>query len=175
MALSPRLIRQFAIGVGALLVGAVIGQVYRSTRTKPAGTDPAGSSSATIFDPNASDGGSPQQYPVKRDGHLQGGALRPMDEEIFAAIASGQLEQAHLDDVFPSKPYRVRMVGSMAPRKWISVVFIDLQRDGKFEERWDLTTDDVVRVVFRKPRGDNFAADDADPKFSLRRGTWQAF
>ena len=174
MALSPKMLRQLALGVGALLVGAVIGQIWRTTRTKDTAS-PAASSSATIFDPNAADGGSPQVYPVKADPRMTGIPLRPMDREIFAALASGQLEPVHLDDVFPSKPYRVSMIGSMKPRKWISVVLVDLTRDGKWDERWDLTQTDVVRTVFKKPRTDAVGADETDYKFSLRQGTWQGF
>jgi hypothetical protein len=174
MALNPRHIRLVALGVGMLAVGAIIGQVYRSSKAKPT-SGPDAASSATIFDPSAADGGSPQIYPVKPDPHLTGIQLRPMDQEIFAAIASGQLEAAHLDDVFPSKPYRVKMIGSMVPRKWISVVLVDLTRDGKWDERWDLSQTDVVRAIFKKPRTDELGVDDTDPKFSLRTGTWQGF
>lgn len=176
MALSNKLIRQLAIAAGALLVGAVLGQVWRSTR-KPVGSSPAGSASATIYDPNAADGGG-QVYNLKADTRLKGFPLRQMDREIFAAISSGQLDQSHLQDVFPGQPYRVRMIGSMSgpvATHWVSVVLVDTNRDGKWDERWDLKRDEVDRTIFRKPREEQVAADDADAKFALRQGTWQGF
>ncbi len=169
MALSSKLIRQLAIAAGALLVGAVLGQVWRSSR--PSRPSPAPSSSATIFS-GAPDGG--QIYNLKTDPRLQGVQLRQMDREIFAAIASGQLNQSHMDDVFPSQPYRVKLVGSI-PEHWIGVVLIDLTRDGKWDERWDMKHDDVDRLVFRHPSADNFAGEPSDAKFSLRSGHWQGF
>ncbi len=175
MALSPRLIRQLAIGAGALLVGAIIGQMYRSSRTHR-GTAPAASASKTQYDQNALDGGG-QTYPMKPDPRFKAGtALRPMDREIFAAIASGQLDQSHLQDVFPSQPYRVRMIGTMSgpvSTHWVSVVLVDTNRDGSWDERWDLKRDDVDRIIFRHPRGDNVGPDDSDPRFALKQGIWQ--
>ena len=92
----------------------------------------------------------------------------------LAALAYGQLEPVHL---FPSKPYRVKTIGSMKPRKWTSVVLVDLERNGTWDERWDLTSDDVVRTNFKKPRteDDDVSAAPSDAKLSLRQGTWQGF
>ncbi len=169
MAVSKKLIRQVAIGAGALLVGALLGSVWRSMRSR--GVAPAGSSAATVYS-GAPDGG--QIYNLKTDPRLRGIPLRQMDREIFAAIASGQLDQSHLQDVFPSKPYRVRMIGSMATH-WISVVLVDTNRDGLWDERWDMKTDEVERIAFRHPTATELGGEESDPKFALRQGTWQGF
>jgi hypothetical protein len=58
---------------------------------------------------------------------------------------------------------------------WVSVVLVDTNRDGKWDERWDMKRDEVDRVVFRTPRETEVAAEDADPKFALRQGTWQGY
>ena len=169
MAVSNKLIRQVAIGAGALLIGAILGAVWRSTRTR--GVAPAASSSATIYF-GAPDGG--QIYSLKSDPRLQGIQIRQMDREIFAAIASGQLDQSHLEDVFPSQPYRVKMIGSI-PAHWISIVLVDSNRDGKWDERWDMKHDDVDRIVFRTPRTNDIGGDPDDARFALRNGHWQGF
>jgi hypothetical protein len=184
MALSNKVVRQLAVGAGALLLGALLGAVWRSTKTRPrpAGTTPQ--ASADVLDaadagplallwPAQRDGGA-QIYNTKPDPRLHGVGLRPMDLDIFGFIGSGQLERDRMLDVFPDKPYRVRMIGSL-PDHWVSVVLVDLNRDGKWDERWDLKPDDVDRTIFRRARETELAGEPADQRFALRRGLWQGY
>ncbi len=93
--------------------------------------------------------------------------IRPMDRDIFDKITTLKLERTQMRDVFPDRPYRVAFLGSLVERR-IGRVHVDLDRDGKFDERWELTKGGVVRIVQADP-----AAGGATVTYSLAHGRWQ--
>jgi hypothetical protein len=150
------------IGVGA--VGVFIGRA-----TSPGPELPAAAPTQSASAASAEGSARPfQQFDLTENPQARAGIpLRPMDREIFAAIMGGRIERTRMNDLFPDRPYRVALVGSVAERR-IGLVMIDMNRDGKFEERWDLKGNDVVRSVQQDP-----AAEGAGVKYALAHGRWQ--
>jgi hypothetical protein len=111
----------------------------------------------------------PQVYDYKSPSKFQAGVpLRPMDIDIFEALAGGKLQRTDLPDLFPNRPYRVRLIGS-AEERWITSALIDLDRDGKPEEAWEMKEDTIIRrdIVPGKPA--------AGTPYALRPGKWLPF
>jgi hypothetical protein len=102
-------------------------------------------------------------------GWRSGTPMRAMDREIVAAVRSGQVERSAMPDLFPDRPYRVRLAGSPATRefRW---VLVDLDRDGGWDERWDLgEPGQILRTVSRDP-----GAMGHEVLYTLAHGRWQA-
>jgi hypothetical protein len=114
--------------------------------------------------PRACAPATPQKYETEMSPkQTLGIPLRPMDKDIFAKIENGDFK--NIDDVFPDRPYRVSMVRN-ALDGYIVIVRVDLNRNGKIDERWRLTKEDVERTV--APADDVKYYDD----FTLRIGRW---
>jgi len=97
-----------------------------------------------------------------------GVSLRPMDHDIIAALQSGHVERSQVTDLFPDKPYQVRLAGSPATQQF-RFVLIDLNRDGKWDERWDLgEPGQIKREVMHDPD-----ALGHDTMYTLNQGKWQ--
>jgi hypothetical protein len=142
--------------------------------TPSANTAAPSSASARPIDAGpraAADGGgaSKQAY----DGDLQeheggsklGPKVRPMDLEIFDYIANvNKSKRGMIDDIFPKKPYRVKVL--LVEDGFVEGVWIDLNRNGKFDEQWDLAPDEVNRHLSTKDDG-RYLVD-----FRLRNGHW---
>jgi hypothetical protein len=143
---------------GVALVSFVLGRASMPVREAPAAPAPPSSE-------------PPIQLDLTEDPRATAGIpLRPMDRDVFAEIAratSGQLERIRMKDLFPDRPYKVTFVGSVAERR-IGLVLIDLNRDGTYEERWDLKRNDVVRSV----QNDTFAEANV-VRYTLAHGRWQ--
>ena len=92
-----------------------------------------------------------------------------MDADIFDALAHRPLSRTDLFDLFPDRPYHVRLVGDTL-RHRVRAVLIDLERDGTWEERWDLDDTTVTRRVLQRPAGPG-----AGTPFALRSGRWLPF
>jgi hypothetical protein len=91
-----------------------------------------------------------------------------MDRDIFAQLMDLQhMERTRMRDVFPDRPYKVVFLGSMAERR-VGSVLVDLNRDGKFEERWTIKPEEVSRLVPEDP-----ATGGQPVKYTLSRGRWQ--
>jgi len=90
-----------------------------------------------------------------------------MDRDIFAQVTALKLDRTQMKDVFPDRPYRVVFVGSISERR-IGFVMIDLDRNGTFDERWELKTSEANRIVLHDP-----AANGAEVKYTLAHGRWQ--
>lgn len=151
------LIAAFA-GVG--LLGVVLGR--QSSSTPDTAALPAASQSAA----------APEPERLKFDlaevpNYSSGVPLRPMDHDIFDKLVSLKLERTQMKDVFPDRPYRVVFVGSLAQHQ-ISQVMVDLDRDGKVDERWDIKKGDLVRNVPKDPDAQGQAV-----KYTLTHGRWQ--
>ncbi len=102
-------------------------------------------------------------------GFTGGVAMRPMDREIIAVLRSGAVDRRAMLDVFPDRPYRVRLAGS-AELQQFRFVLIDMDRDGTWDERWDLGQAGQIRRELT-PNGD------AGPEaimFTMTHGRWQA-
>jgi hypothetical protein len=90
--------------------------------------------------------------------------------EIFAKLNDiDHLKREQMNDVFPDKPYLVRFIGSVET-KVIGYVFIDMDRNGKVDEKWEIRNGTVRRTV---PHDRN-VPDDVDVQYSLFQGRWQA-
>jgi hypothetical protein len=147
------------LGVG--VVAFVLGRVSNSGREQPGPSASTATASAAVS-------AEPQVFDLAEDPRAKAGIpLRPMDRDIFDQITHLRLERSQLRDVFPDRPYRVVFVGSVAEHH-IGLVMIDLDRDGKFEERWDLKRDGVTRMVQQDP-----SAEGAQVKYTLSHGRWQ--
>jgi hypothetical protein len=110
----------------------------------------------------------PQQFDIKEDPTFHGGVpLRPMDRDIFAALADEHLQRLQLLDLLPDRPYKVRVVGSAAERRY-GALTIDLDRDGKIDERWLLKGNEVSRDVPEDP-----ASGGQPIHYTLTHGRWQ--
>jgi hypothetical protein len=170
---------RWAIGYEAVCIGLVVlaagGAVLWRAHNPVVGRQvaPSVASGAARLGVAPSNGGTqaahkPQVYDSKPEGGFQAGiSLRPMDTEIFDAIAKGGLDRnAHLD-LFPGRPYHVKLIGSLADQ-WIGMVVIDMERDGKWDERWKLKEDRVERTVFR----DEFSGG-MEVMYTLNHGRWQ--
>jgi len=91
-----------------------------------------------------------------------------MDHDIIAALQSGTVERTSMTDVFPDRPYRVRFAGSPASQTFEHVL-VDLNRDDKWDERWDLTKPGTIeRTVMHDPN-----AQDQPVMYTLVKGRWQ--
>jgi hypothetical protein len=105
----------------------------------------------------------------ERPGFTAGVAMRPMDREIIAAARSGNIDRRAMLDLFPDRPYRVRLAGSAELQQY-RFVLIDLDRDGTWDERWDLGQPGQIRRELT-PHGE------AGPQaitFTIAHGRWQA-
>lgn len=131
--------------------------------------NPVGTSSAPQPEPDAANVGlsrppKPQVYATATSPNQTIGLpLRPMDLEIFKVIETEEIKNVR--DVFPGKPYRVTMLRDHVSG-YIVVVTIDLDRNGKIDERWKLTPETVMRQASPDEKG--MFLDD----FTLRMGRW---
>jgi hypothetical protein len=136
--------------VGAVMLLVVLGiGAFRLRR--PAGITAPGQTFDYKPGPNHSPGGVP---------------VRPMDVDIFSAIEKGNLTRAQLLDLFPDRPYQVKLVANGETRR-VGIVLVDLHRSHKWDERWQLRDDGVFRYT-------HGADDNASPEilFTLRAGYW---
>ena len=147
--------------LGVAAVGIIIGRASSAPHETPP-VPTARPSASSAFDTE------PQQFDLSEIANSKAGIpLRPMDRDIIEAIQNASFDRARMNDLFPDRPYRVRLVGSLAERR-IGLVMIDLNRDGKFDERWDLTRTEISRVVH-----DDSATAGAPVKYTLGHGRWQ--
>ena len=154
--------------VAFALVGGVGIGVGRWSRHVP--EVEAKTSSPALSSAAASSAASPavQHFDLAEDPSFQAGVpLRPMDKDIFAALADARLERTRLLDLFPDRPYKARIVGSVAERRFGGVL-VDMDRDGKWDERWTLKGNEVIRLVPDDPTGGG-----TEIKYSLAHGRWQ--
>jgi hypothetical protein len=94
--------------------------------------------------------------------------LREMDKDIFAKLKDPALERTALPDLFPDRPYKVQVFGSLAEQRF-GLVMVDLTRDGKWDEKWDLMRPgEVVRHVEHEA-----AANGQPVTYTLVHGKWQ--
>jgi hypothetical protein len=84
-------------------------------------------------------------------GWKTGVAMRPMDRDVVAALRSGRIERTSMLDLFPDRAYRVRLTGS-ARQQQFRWVLVDWNRDGVWDERWDLgEPGQILRTVTHDP------------------------
>ena len=178
------------VGKGVLIAATLIaaaGGVWfgRCSRHVPVEASGSASAWAAASSPPSSSGASsgawlspgaasdekiePQHFDVADNPSLKAGiALREMGREIFKALNDIEhLDRARMADVFPGRPYNVRFIGSVEQRH-VGIVFIDLNRKGKIDERWELGAGEVKRTV---PKDRN--AGDGEVRYSLAQGRWQ--
>ena len=71
------------------------------------------------------------------------GALRPVDQEILARIKAG-ISGDKVTDAFKGRPYKVNLYKD-AGKPGINRVKIDLDRDGKDDEKWDVDASGEIK------------------------------
>jgi hypothetical protein len=168
-------VRKGAIALSAVAVlGALLLAVYtaRSRTSEPSGgawqpATPAGDAAASAN----TDAAAPSRphWDTEEDPHWTAGVpLRPMDRDIIAALQSGTVERTSMTDVFPDRPYKVRFAGSPASQTF-AYVLVDLDRDDKWDERWDLSEPGTIkRTVEHDPLGEGQKV-----MYTLVKGRWQ--
>ena len=110
-----------------------------------------------------------QTYDYVPSGKIKGGIpLRPMDTEIFQAIERNHFTLERVLDLFPDKPYHVKLVADLQTQRVVGVM-VDLERDGRWDERWEMRTDGCTRHVLKSPNSNE------SPSFALVQGRWIAF
>jgi hypothetical protein len=110
----------------------------------------------------------PVRYDLEENPKFQVGArLRPLDRQIFEQLMNPDLTRERMDDLFPTLPFRVRVGGSAAEHRY-GLVLIDLNRDGKWDERWVLDGQEVTRIAFTDP-----ATGGRETMYNLRGARWQ--
>jgi hypothetical protein len=111
---------------------------------------------------------SEQHFDIEEDPAFKSGfPLRPLDRDIFAAMRDPNLDRTRLTDLFPGRPERVRLLGSVAERNFAQVL-VDRDRDGTWDERWALKPNEVSRVVPNDP------STGGSVRYTLSHGRWQA-
>jgi hypothetical protein len=151
-----------ALGVAGVIV--LVTAAVRSRDSIPVPAQPPSSSSPAA----AAEMASPKWDTVEVPSWNAGVPMRAMDREIVAAILSGHVDRTSMSDLFPDRPYQVRLAGSAAARqfRW---VLIDLNRDGAWDERWDLgEPGQIQRTVTRDPD-----ARGSEVMYTLVHGRWQ--
>lgn len=110
-----------------------------------------------------------QHFDVTENPKFKGGvSLRDLDRDIFAKLNDlDHLKREEMRDVFPDKPYLVRFIGSVATKN-IGYVLVDINRDGKIDERWEIRDGSVRRTVPNDPN-----AADTEVRYQLGQGRWQ--
>jgi hypothetical protein len=124
---------------------------------------PAGSPSSPMGEAEP-----PQVFDTVEDPNWKAGVpMRDMDRDIFAKFKDPALERSALLDMFPDRPYKVRVMGSASEHRF-GLVMIDLNRDGKWDERWDLRAGQVTRAVEHDE-----GASGQRVTYTLTHGKWQ--
>ena len=112
---------------------------------------------------------SGQKFDYVPTGNIKGGiSLRPMDTEIFQAIERNHLTLDRVLDLFPDKTYKVKLIADLQSQRVIGVM-IDLDRDGRWDERWEMRTDGCTRHLLTAKNSNE------SPSFALVQGRWIAF
>jgi hypothetical protein len=155
-----------------LLGGIAAWSAHASTRVPelpPSSTpDAPASTSAGGNPPDAPPTREAMQFDLAEDPAFHSGfALRPLDRDIFAAMADPHLDRTRLPDLFPQSRERVRLLGSVAEGRFAQVL-IDRDRNGTWDEKWDLKPHEVSRVVTSDPGSDTAV------RYTLSHGRWQA-
>ena len=163
---SPRLVLVAAAALAVAAVGALGLRAARAPgaveETRPVGNvvPPRPGVAPPVAHP-------PQTFQTTPGPHPGlGTALRTLDIDTFDRIARADYQRQEMLDLFPGRPYHVKLAGSFTARL-ITTVMVDVERDGRFDERWDLTKDGVFRRVIGP--GQEF---DAATPFMLRNGLW---
>jgi hypothetical protein len=93
---------------------------------------------------------------------------RDMDKDIFAKLKDPALERTALPDLFPDRPYKVQVFGSITEHRF-GILMIDLKRDGTWDEKWDLMKPgEVARHVEHDE-----SAGGQPVTYTLVHGKWQ--
>lgn len=93
--------------------------------------------------------------------------LRAMDREVLARIA-GPVPGGKIKDLFPGRPYKVSIYKDAGHAK-ANRVKIDLDRNGKWDEKWTLEDDGKIKRKVAPRDDENYTLE-----FRLRGDTWAA-
>jgi hypothetical protein len=149
-----------AVGVPALGLAGVLVWKLRSGDAQASAKPPPTDTPVHVTDRGR------QYYAYKGTRSQAGHPLRDMDIEILEVINQGSWTERDIPDLFPAKPYRVHFQSRAPGEKWVDVVLIDTDRDGKWDERWELREEELERRIINR----------SDPSvgipYSLRHGCW---
>jgi hypothetical protein len=174
-ALLGRLVVAFGVlAVACAVVGLVVSTRSRAPGEAHADSTPTSSIRWRPAEPSSSTAPSssawqPPKWSTEEDPRWKVGVpLRPMDRDIIAALQSGHIERAAEMDLFPDKPYQVRLAGNPEKQQF-RFVLVDLNRDGKWDEKWDLgEPGQIKRNVEHDPNAIGQAV-----MYTLVNGRWQ--
>lgn len=96
----------------------------------------------------------------------KGEALRPIDRDVLDALDVG-ISGKKTKDAFANKPIKVSLYQDA---DFINRLKLDLDRDGKWDEKWTISREGGVRKIKRKvaPNDD----DQYTVEYRLREGVW---
>ena len=160
--------RRALLVVIALPVGALLWLTMRSRAPRePVDLRPADSSAGAAA--SGSSGPMPPKWDTEETPTWRVGVpLRPMDRDIIAVLLSGHVARTAMPDIFPDRPYQVRLAGNPDEGQF-QYVLIDMNRDGKWDERWDLSQPGQIR---RQVPHDPDALN-REVNYTLTHGRWQ--
>jgi hypothetical protein len=93
--------------------------------------------------------------------------LRPVDQKIMAQLAL-PVTGDKLKDAFPKEPYKVNFIKEGTDKGW-SRIKIDLNRNEKWDEKWDLVDGKPAKRQVASKDDENY-----DQKFVWKDGKWEA-
>jgi hypothetical protein len=180
--LRSAILGRLVVGLGLLALASAVVALVVSTRSRVpteahADSPPTSSARWRPADPSSpaatagpsSSAWQPPKWSTEEDPRWKVGVpMRPMDRDIIAALQSGHIERTAELDLFPDKPYQVRLSGNPTMQQF-RFVLVDLNRDGKWDEKWDLgEPGQIKRSVPHDPDGAGH-----DVMYTLVNGRWQ--
>lgn len=156
-------------GAGAVLAAVVLAGRACSSSSPPSAPRAVATSSPVTTTPTkppvAAGNGAATPPPNAPAGE---GALRPMDQAILARVDQG-ISGDKVKDAFPSQSYKVNLYRDSG-QSGVNRLKIDLDRDGKWDEKWTLSGSGAEREVKREVA----PADDEKytETYRLRAGAW---
>ncbi len=160
-------------GAGVLAIGAVAGtyaacsgksdSTASATKTSaPPAHAPAPSTRATVPPRAASTESAP---PATSAASSDASALRPMDQKILEKLRAG-FSGDKVKDVFKSEPFKVNLYKEEGKVR----AKVDLDRDEKFDEKWDFDTEGGKEKVKRRVSTQD--DESYDREYRLEEGRW---
>ncbi|MBM4360599.1 MAG: hypothetical protein FJ096_21030 [Deltaproteobacteria bacterium] len=155
--------------VGALVVGGLgLRACGRWLDSEPDGASRASAGSASEGEPRRATSDAPRSGSSVTSTPGDPAALRPIDGRILERVRAG-VASDKVKDAFPGERIKVNLYNESGKIR----AKVDLDRDDKWDEKWDFESEDGKEVVKRRV---STADDDAtyDVELRLREGRWVA-
>jgi hypothetical protein len=150
--------RALAIAGGSVAVLGGVLLLGRGCQSEDKGSKPVKASATAESAPKRGGAGKASEG---------GQALRPMDQEILARARKG-ISGTKVKDAFPGEPYKVSLYADSGSA--VNRLKIDLDRDGKWDEKWSISNEGGQEKVKRQvaPNDD----ESYTVEYRLRSGSW---